>query len=70
MKYLQHFKKTAIYLEWPKHMWMMLLEAVLSGKAEKAYAVLAVAERGNYETVKEAILKAYELVPEVYRQRF
>ena len=27
-------------------------------------------ESSNYEHVKEAILKAYELVPEAYRQKF
>lgn len=58
-----------INLEWPKHTWPLLSQAVLSGKAQKTYAALAVDECGNYETVKEAILKAYELVPEAYKKK-
>lgn len=48
----------------------MLLQAVLSSKAQKVYIALAVDEHGNYEIVKESILKAYQLVPEEYRQKF
>lgn len=47
----------------------MLSQAVLSGKAQKTYAALAVDECRNDETVKEAILKAYELVPEAYKKK-
>ena len=40
------------------------------GKAQEIYGSLSVAQSSNYEHVKEAILKAYELVPEAYRQKF
>ena len=35
-----------------------------------AYSALSVADCRDYETVKSAVLKVYELVPEAYRQRF
>lgn len=48
----------------------MLLQTVLRGKAQKTYASLLIKDCANYEAVKLAILKCYELVPEAYRQRF
>ena len=40
------------------------------GKAREIYTQLTVEQSSNYDTVKELILKAYELVPEAYRQKF
>ena len=57
-------------LNWPKDSWVLLLQSVLVGKAQEIYGSLSVEQSSNYEHVKEAILKAYELVPEVYRQMF
>ena len=48
----------------------LLLQAVITGRAQDAFIALKADERGNYEVVKGAILKAFELVPEAYRQRF
>ena len=57
-------------MNWPKESWVLLLQSVLVGKAHKIYGSLSVEQSSNYEHVKEAILKAYELVPEAYRQKF
>ena len=46
------------------------MQSVLVGKAQEIYGSLSVEQSSNYEHVKEAILKAYELVPEAYRQKF
>ena len=46
------------------------MQSVLVGKAQDIYGSLSVEQSSNYEHVKEAILKAYELVPEAYRQKF
>ena len=40
------------------------------GKAREIYRQLGVGQSHHYETVKELILKGYELVPETYRQNF
>ena len=69
-KYFAHFEKVADSLNWPKESWVLLLQSVLVGKAQKIYGSLSVEQSSNYEHVKEAILKAYELVPEAYRQKF
>ena len=69
-KYFAHFENVADSLNWPKESWVLLLQSVLVGKAQEIYGSLSVEQSSNYEHVKEAILKAYELVPKVYRQKF
>ena len=68
--YFLHFEKTAENLKWPKENWTLLLHSVLNGKARDVYTQLSVGQSSSYETVKEMILKSYELVPEAYRQQF
>ncbi|XP_044000295.1 uncharacterized protein LOC122847010 [Gambusia affinis] len=48
----------------------LLLQCVFTGKAQEAYSALTVDESKVYTTVRKAVLTAYELVPEAYRQRF
>ena len=69
-KYFLHFEKIASSLEWPKEVWTLLLQSVLLGKAREVYSALSVDQSSDYDVVKAAILKAYELVPEAYRQQF
>ena len=69
-KYFLHFEKVAENLNWPKEHWTLLLQSVLIGKAREIYIQLSVEQSQHYETVKELILKGYELVPEAYRQKF
>ena len=65
-KYFLHFEKVAENLNWPKEHWTLLLQSVLIGKAREIYTQLGVEQSHHYETVKELILKGYELVPEAY----
>ena len=68
-KYFAHFQKVADSLNWPKESWVLILQSVLVGKVREIYGSLSVEKSSNYEHVKEAILKAYELVSEAYRQK-
>lgn len=68
--YFSHFERVATSLKWPNNMWTLMLQCVLIGKAQSTYASLPSDESWDYESVKRAILRAYELVPEAYRQRF
>ena len=69
-KYFQHFERVAQNLKWPIDQWPLLLQSVLREKAQEAYTALPISECVDYNSVKNAILKAYELVPEAYRQKF
>ena len=69
-KYFLYFEKVAENLKWPKEHLTLLLQSVIIGKDRGIYIQLTVEQSSNYDTVKEFILKAYELVPEAYRQKF
>uniref|UniRef100_A0A8C5CMP6 CCHC-type domain-containing protein n=1 Tax=Gadus morhua TaxID=8049 RepID=A0A8C5CMP6_GADMO len=69
-RYFAHFERVATVSDWPIHAWTSLLQSVLVGKAQDAYASLNIEDVKDYEKVKGAILRTYELVPEAYRQRF
>ena len=66
-KYFLHFEKVA---KWPKESWTLLLQSSLVGKAREIYFALSIEESCQYDVVKAAVLKVYELVPEAYRQKF
>ena len=68
--YFAHFERTALNLGWPKECWSMLLQTALTGKAQRAYATLPTENCADYDLVKAAVLKSFELVPEAYRQKF
>ena len=69
-KYFLHFEKVAENLKWPKEHWTLLLQRVVIGKAREIYTQLSLEQSSDYDKVKALILKAYELVPEAYRQKF
>ena len=69
-KYFLHFEKIANSLKWPKVSWPLLLQSVFIGKAREIYSFLSIEQCHDYDLVKKAVLKAYELVPEAYRQKF
>jgi len=64
------FESIADERGWPESDRTVMLQSVLVVKAQEAYTALSVEERKNYDSVKSAVLKAFELVPEAYRQRF
>lgn len=64
------FEKIAKELQWPKDSWPILVQSSFEGKAQEAYATLDALKSTDYEQVKQAVLLAYEVVPEGHRQRF
>ena len=45
------------------------MQSIVIGQAREIYIQLTIKQISNYDTVKEFILKVYELVPEAYRQK-
>lgn len=68
--YFSVFEHFALALRWTKDAWAILLECRLTGKAQEACSSLSIEDCLVYETVKTAIVRVYELVPEAYSQRF
>lgn len=55
---------------WPDEERTLMLQCVFTGKSQEAYTALSSEDCKDYNVVKAAVLKAHELVPEVYRQCF
>jgi hypothetical protein len=68
-KYFLQFEKVADNLKWPKKYWCTLLQSVLIGNAAEVYSALAIADSSDYDKVKAAILNAFQLIPEAFRQK-
>ena len=47
----------------------MLLQSAVIGKAHENYTQLSLEQNSDYDKVTEVVLKAYESVPEAYRQK-
>ncbi|KAJ8049725.1 hypothetical protein HOLleu_02600 [Holothuria leucospilota] len=69
-KFFTHFEKLAERLHWPKDKWALLIQSKFVGKAQEVYSALLTADSMNCAVIKGAVLRAYELVPEAYRQKF
>ncbi|CAL9695805.1 unnamed protein product [Knipowitschia caucasica] len=68
--YFSAFERIAQAINCPPELWSTLLQCKLTGKAQEVSAALSLEESMRYESVKVAILRSYQLVPEAYRQRF
>lgn len=61
------FERLADARGWPDADRTVLLQCVLTGKAQEAYSALSVTDSMSYAKVKTAVLKVYEMVPEAQR---
>ena len=50
--------------------WVVRLAPQLSGKAQQAYVAMPTTEAGQYDQVKAAILRRYDINAETYWQRY
>ena len=67
--YLVAFERFATTYKMPKEVWAQKLAPLLTGKAQAAYACMDV-KKGDYDELKKAILRRYDINEETYRQRF
>jgi len=68
--FFQTFEHIAAQCKWPKESLTLLVSTQLRGRALSIYSALSIAEKVDYDSVKAAVLKGYQLVPEAYRQQF
>jgi len=68
--YLIMFEKTARMNSWPEDKWAAILQTQLKGKGLKVFAELTDSDCKDFYKLKKSLLTAYELCPEVYRQKF
>ena len=68
--FLAVFERVAVQQKWPDEMWATQLAGLLTGKAMAAYAALPVTEANNYQKVREAILRRFDVNEESRRRKF
>ena len=68
--YLTTFERMMRLGHVDEDLWTLRLAPQMTGKVQQAYAALNVADAIQYGTVKEAILRRYNVSEETYRQRF
>ena len=64
------FERVAEVRGWTDSYRTLLLQCIFTGMSQRAFSALNYVESGNYAKVKVAFLKAYEFVPEAFRQKF
>nr|XP_055075224.1 nuclear pore complex protein Nup153-like isoform X2 [Misgurnus anguillicaudatus] len=68
--YLLTFERLAETYQWSKQDWASYLKPFLTGEARSAFVEMDPVHAQDYDSVKTAILKKYEIRAETFRQRF
>nr|KAG5693426.1 hypothetical protein BaRGS_022313 [Batillaria attramentaria] len=68
--YLERFERFAASNNWGQKTWAVKLSALLPGKALDFYARLQRGDAGDYNKLKQELLKHYDFTEEGYRRRF
>ena len=59
--YLSRFEKYAVANKWDRSIWAAYLSALLKGRALEVYDRLSVADATDYEKLKDALLKKFDM---------
>ena len=68
--YLQRFERYAAAQNWNRDEWALNLSSLLTGKALNVYSSIPIEDAHQYEILKFALLKAYNLTEDGYKQKF
>ena len=68
--YLERFERFDKIQNWDPNDWAIMLSALLSGTALDVYARRSSTEALDYDIVKGALLKRYNLTEESFRSKF
>ena len=68
--FLERFERFATSQDWPREGWAINVSSLLTGTALQVYASLSETEAGDYEGLKMALLKRFDLNEEGYRRKF
>ena len=68
--YLSRFEKYAVANKWDRSIWAAYLSALLKGRALEVYDRLSVADANDYEKLKDALLKNFDMTEREFRKKF
>jgi len=68
--YLSRFERFATSQRWNKGDWALYFSALLKGRALDVYSMLPADQANNYDRLKDALLKRYQLSVDGFKRRF
>ena len=68
--YLSRFEKYAVANKWDRSIWAAYLSALLKGRVLEVYDRLSVADANDYEKLKDALLKNFDMTERGFRKKF
>ena len=68
--YLERFERFAVSQKWESDNWALCLSALLRGRALDVYSMMPKDDVNNYELLKDALLKRYQLTADGFKKRF
>ncbi|XP_062572173.1 uncharacterized protein LOC134234132, partial [Saccostrea cucullata] len=68
--YLRRFERYATAMKWEKSLWSTHLSALLKGRALEVYALMSKSKADNYDELKAALLRRYDMTKEGFKRKF
>ena len=68
--YLSRFEKYVVANKWDRSIWAAYFSALLKGRALEVYDRLSVADANDYEKLKDALLKNFDMTERGFRKKF
>ena len=68
--YLSRFEKYATANKWDKNVWAAYLSALLKGRALDVYDRLSTEDAADYDKLKDALLKNFDMTERRFRKKF
>ena len=68
--YLSRFEKYATANKWDKNVWAAYLSALLNGRALDVYDRLSTEDAADYDKLKDALLKNFDMTERGFRKKF
>ena len=68
--YLGRFERFAETQKWKREHWAMYLSTLLKGRALEVYSKMPPEQTGDYDRLKDALLKRYMLSADGFKKRF
>ena len=68
--YLSRFEKYATANKWDKNLWAMYLSALLKGRTLDVYDRLSTKDVADYDKLKDALLKNFDMTESGFRKKF
>ena len=68
--FLRRFERYALSMKWDKSMWATHLSALLKGRALDVFSLMPVRQASNYDELKAALLRRYDMTEDGLKRKF